>query len=80
LGWDYPPGEGKDYPLQHSGLENSVDCVVHGIAKSPTGPNNFTFTFINTELFSEYGMVLSDFGIFVHSIKLDSVDSKKYNS
>ena len=27
------PGEGKDYPLQYSGLENSMDCVVHGVAK-----------------------------------------------
>ena len=24
------PGEGKDYPLQYSGLENSMDCIVHG--------------------------------------------------
>ena len=30
------PGEGKGYPLQYSGLENSMDCVVHGIAKSWT--------------------------------------------
>ena len=30
------PGEGKGYPLQCSGLENSMDCVVHGIAKSWT--------------------------------------------
>ena len=28
------PGEGKGYPLQSSGLENSMDCIVHGIAKS----------------------------------------------
>ena len=27
-------GEGKDYPLQYSGLGNSTDCIVHGIAKS----------------------------------------------
>ena len=27
-------GEGKEYPLQYSGLENSMDCVVHGVAKS----------------------------------------------
>ena len=27
-------GEGKGYPLQYSGLENSRDCIVHGIAKS----------------------------------------------
>ena len=24
------PGEGKGYPLQYSGLENSMDCMVHG--------------------------------------------------
>ena len=30
------PGEGKGYPLQYSGLENSMDCIVHGMAKSPT--------------------------------------------
>ena len=30
------PGEGKDYPLQYSGLENSMDCIVPGVAKSRT--------------------------------------------
>ena len=29
-----PPGEGKGYPLQYSGLENSMDCMVQGVAKS----------------------------------------------
>ena len=28
------PGEGKDYPLQYSGLENYMDCIVHGVIKS----------------------------------------------
>ena len=28
------PGEGIGYPLQYSGLENSMDCIVHGVAKS----------------------------------------------
>ena len=28
------PGEGKGYPLQYSGLENSMDCIVLGVAKS----------------------------------------------
>ena len=28
--------EGIGYPLQHSGLENSMDCIVHGVAKSQT--------------------------------------------
>ena len=31
------PGEGNSYPLQYSGLENSMDCTVHGVAKSGTG-------------------------------------------
>ena len=30
------PGEGKGYPLQYFGLENSMDCIVHGVAKSQT--------------------------------------------
>ena len=31
------PEEGKGYPLHYSGLENSMDCVVHGVTKSQTG-------------------------------------------
>ena len=27
-------GEWKGYPLQYSGLENSMNCIVHGVAKS----------------------------------------------
>ena len=30
------PAEGKGYPLQYSGLENSMDCTVHGVTKSWT--------------------------------------------
>ena len=29
-------GEGKCYPFQYSGLKNSMDCIVHGAAKSRT--------------------------------------------
>ena len=35
------PGGGKGYPLQHSGLENSVDCIVHGVSKSWTRLSDF---------------------------------------
>ena len=28
------PGEGKGFPLQYFGLENSMDCIVHGVAES----------------------------------------------
>ena len=38
-----PPGEGKVYPLQYSGLENSMDCIVHGVAKSQTWLSDFHF-------------------------------------
>ena len=37
------PGEGKSYPLQYSGLENSMDCIVHGVAKTWTGLSDFHF-------------------------------------
>ena len=30
------PGEGNGYPLQYSGLENSMDYIVHGVARSRT--------------------------------------------
>ena len=36
-------GEGKGYSLQHSGLENSMDCIVHGVAKSWTQLSDFHF-------------------------------------
>ena len=36
-------GEGKDYLLQYSGLEKSMDCIVHGVTKSRTGLSDFHF-------------------------------------
>ena len=35
------PGEGKGYPLQYPGLENSMHCIVHGVAKSRTWVSHF---------------------------------------
>ena len=35
------PGEGKRYPLQYSGLENSMECIVLGVAKSQTRLSDF---------------------------------------
>ena len=35
------PREGKGYPLQYSGLENSMDCIVYGVAKSLTQLSDF---------------------------------------
>ena len=38
------PLEGNGYSLQYSDLENSMDCIVHGVAKSRTQLSNFHFT------------------------------------
>ena len=35
------PGEGNGYPLQCSGLENSMDCIIHGAAESQTRLRDF---------------------------------------
>ena len=37
------PGEGKGYPLQYSALENSMDCIVHGVTKSQTRLSDLHF-------------------------------------
>ena len=42
------PKEGKGYTLQYSGLENSMDCIVHGVAKSQTRPSDFHFHFFHS--------------------------------
>ena len=43
-------GEGNSYPLQYSGLENSMDCVVHGVTKSQTRLSDFHF-YVNAAFF-----------------------------
>ena len=35
-GWGRSPREGEGYPLQYSGLENFMDCIVHGASNSRT--------------------------------------------
>ena len=43
------PGEGKGYLFQYSGLENSMDCKVYGVAKSPMPFSLHSFTvYLNT--------------------------------
>ena len=38
------PGEGNGYPLQSSGLENPMECIVHGVEKSQTRLSAFHFS------------------------------------
>ena len=40
------PPEGKGCPLQYSGLENSMDCMVHGVTKSQAGLSGVHFNFL----------------------------------
>ena len=44
-GWEDPLEKRKATQLQCSGLENSMDCIVHGVAKSQTPLSNFHFHF-----------------------------------
>ena len=46
------PGEGNGNPLQYSCLENSMDCLVHGVAKSWTQLSDFHSTTWYLRLFS----------------------------
>ena len=42
LGWS--PGEEQGYPLQDSGLENPMDCIIHGVTRVRHDWATFTFT------------------------------------
>ena len=42
-------GERNGYPLQYSGLENSLDCIVHEVTKSWTRLSDFHFTSLQAD-------------------------------
>ena len=46
-GSERSPAEGKGYPLQYSGLENSMDCIVHEVEKSRTRLTDFHIMKVN---------------------------------
>ena len=43
LGWEDALEKGKATPFQHSGQENSIGCIIHGVAKSGTQLSDDTF-------------------------------------
>ena len=51
-GLERSPGEGKGYPFQYSGLENSMDCIIHGVPKSRTRLSDFRFHSVSKFKFS----------------------------
>ena len=61
------PGEGKGYLLWYSGLENSMDCIVPGVAKSWTWPSDFHSLHLctfNVCLYTFYVYVCTQFYLF----------------
>ena len=46
-------GKGKGYPLQYSGLENSMDCTVHGVTESH-GPSSISSWVWHTSVSAAY--------------------------
>ena len=46
LDWEDPWEKGMAYPLLYSGLENSMDYIIHGITKSWTQLREFHFHFL----------------------------------
>ena len=52
------PGEEKGHPLRCSGLENSMDCIFHGVAKSWTRLSNFHFTISKNHHFANQNLDL----------------------
>ena len=53
------PGEGKGYPLQYSGLENSKDCIVHGVGRRESDTTeqlslHFIMKLVHLDTYFEY--------------------------
>ena len=48
-GWERSPGEGNGCPLQYPSLEKSMNCIVHGVAKSRTRLSDLHFTLTGIE-------------------------------
>ena len=53
LGWEDLLEEGKANPFQYSGLENSTDCIDHGVTKSWTRQGDFHFLSSNIKKLAE---------------------------
>ena len=61
------PGEGKGYPLQYSGLENSMDHIVHGVAESQTQLSDFHFALLGGSVGKETACNAGDPGLILGS-------------
>ena len=64
------PGDGKGYPLQYSGLENPMDCIVHGVVKSRTRLSDFHFQFIPGKFSTHLNLVVNRMCVVIIIIKI----------
>ena len=62
-------GERNSYPLQYSGLENSMDCIVHGVAKSQKRLSDFCFHLRMFEGLEPWNKIISQ--IHIAKLKFD---------
>ena len=72
------PGGGNSYPLQYSGLENSIDCIVHGIAESDTTERISLEGSYSLAYLGKLGFLLETrigIGIFVSSLTVATQDT-----
>ena len=69
LGWfpglERSPGEGKGYPLQFSGLENSMDCTLHEITKNRTQLSDLHFHFLYCIIYRKVNYIHSFYIYFI---------------
>ena len=57
------PGEGKGYPLQYSGLGNSMNCIVLGVTNSRTWLSDFHITSLHFTSEMKYPKMKRDWAI-----------------
>ena len=64
LSWEDPLEKGKATQLQYSGLENSIDRKVHGVANSQTRLSDFHFHTLKSEIIcSNLGNIFRKFSL-----------------
>ena len=54
LGWEDNPGDGKGYPLQYSGLENSMDCILSPWGRKESDKTELNVVITRGSKISEY--------------------------
>ena len=66
------PAEGKGCPLQYFGLENSMDCIVHGVTKSWTQLSTF-------QSYHNKGIKVNILETYWHYLPPDSINWERHN-